>query len=226
MKDATISSLPAGRTDDLIRSMAMEAGDRARERGKARTPTLRQALAAGLVLALICSLATVILLSGPRPDLSNVATTWTFQFKVVAMTLAAGGASLMVRNAVIPGIAGKRLLPLLPAALFMLAGAGFDRSGLSLGGAHASSVTSCMGVIVIAALPALAVIFAAMRRGIPTRPRLAGTLAGILAGSLGGLAYTIACINDGAAFVALWYTLAIALVTAIGAIAGPRVLAW
>jgi len=110
--------------------------------------------------------------------------------------------------------------------LFILVGAVFDRSGFPLLGAHTLSVPTCVGAIILASLPALAVMLAAMRLGIPTRPGWAGGMAGILAGSLGALAYTLACINDGAAFVALWYSLAIAIMAAIGATAGRRVLAW
>lgn len=49
---------------------------------------------------------------------------------------------------------------------------------------------------------------------------------GLLAGALGALAYTSACVNDGAAFVALWCMVGIGVVGGIGPAIGPRPLAW
>ncbi len=72
----------------------------------------------------------------------------------------------------------------------------------------------------------MAAILIAMRSGTPTRLAGAGAVAGLLAGAIGALAYTVACLNDGATFVALWYSAAIAVVTIGGALIGPRVLAW
>lgn len=50
--------------------------------------------------------------------------------------------------------------------------------------------------------------------------------AGLLAGSIGALAYTVACVNDGAAFVAIWYSASVVAAGCLGALAGPRWLAW
>ncbi len=110
--------------------------------------------------------------------------------------------------------------------MFLLTGALFDRSGFPLLGVHTYSVPKCAGTIIMASTPALAAIFSAMRAGTPTRLSQAGAFAGFLAGSVGGLAYTIACLNDGAAFVAVWYSIAIACVTALGALIGPKLLRW
>ncbi|HUI21148.1 MAG TPA: NrsF family protein, partial [Methylocella sp.] len=58
------------------------------------------------------------------------------------------------------------------------------------------------------------------------RPALAGAAAGLLAGAIGAAFYATHCPDDSPLFVATWYTLAIAFVTAIGAIAGARLLRW
>jgi hypothetical protein len=57
-------------------------------------------------------------------------------------------------------------------------------------------------------------------------PVRAGLAAGFLAGTIGGAAYAFACRNDGALFVAVWYGLAILIVSTLGALIGRRVLAW
>lgn len=212
-------SLKAGGTDDLIRALGSEAG-------RSRPGSFWLALPAGSVLALLAAFAVVFLVIGPRADLEAIATTWTFLFKVVAMVLLALAGIREVRAAAIPGSASRPLAALLPAILFLTAGALLDRSGFPLLGARALSVPYCVGAILLASLPALTVIFAAVKSGIPTRPARAGAMAGLLAGALGALAYTVACVNDGAGFVALWYSLAVGLVAALGAVVGRRILSW
>lgn len=226
MKAAPASTLINPNTDDLIRKLADEAGATPLAQGVFENLSFRFALPVCLALALLSAIAVVTLVIGPRDGLADMALTWTFQFKVVAMLLLAGGAGFLVRNAAVPGRSTGPVRALLPATLFLLVGLAFDPSGFPLTGAREFSIPSCMGAIIFASLPALAMVLAAMRRGVPTRPRQAGALAGILAGSFGGLAYTIACINDGAAFVAIWYTLAIVIVSAIGAAFGQRLLSW
>jgi hypothetical protein len=226
MRTASASNLVSPNTDDLIRVLAEEAGGTAPAEAPFERLPFRLALPISLVTAVLSAFAVVALVIGPRPELIDMALTWTFQFKVLAMLFLAGGAGLLVRNAAIPGLSTVPTRALLPAILFLLVGIAFDPSGFPLTGAKALSIPTCMGAIVLASLPALAIVLAGMRRGAPTRPVRAGALAGLLAGSFGGLAYTIACINDGAAFVAIWYTLAIVIVSAIGAALGPRLLSW
>jgi hypothetical protein len=220
------SNLISLNTEDLIRSLSEEAGRTPLAQGVFERLSFRLALPVSILIAVLSAFFVVTFAVGPRPELIAMAFTWTFQFKVFAMLFLAGGAGFLVRNATLPGRSTAPARALLPATLFLLIGLAFDPSGFPLTGAKALSIPTCMGAIVLASLPALLILFAGMRRGAPTRPVRAGALAGLLAGSFGGLAYTIACINDGAAFVALWYTLAIAIVSAIGAALGRRLLSW
>jgi hypothetical protein len=55
---------------------------------------------------------------------------------------------------------------------------------------------------------------------------LAGAAIGVLSASVGAVAYTLACRNDGTAFVAIWYGAACAIMAGIGGVAGHRVLRW
>jgi hypothetical protein len=66
--------------------------------------------------------------------------------------------------------------------------------------------------------------FLFMRKGAPTQPLFARAVVGMISASVGALAYTLACKNDGRAFVAIWYTVACAIMAAIGALVGHRVL--
>ncbi len=55
-------------------------------------------------------------------------------------------------------------------------------------------------------------------------PALAGALAGLVSAGLAATLYASHCTDDSPLFVATWYTLATALVTAIGALLGAKVL--
>jgi hypothetical protein len=48
----------------------------------------------------------------------------------------------------------------------------------------------------------------------------------MVSASVGAMAYTLACQNDGTAFVATWYTAACVIMAVIGAVVGHRVLRW
>jgi len=65
-----------------------------------------------------------------------------------------------------------------------------------------------------------------LRFGAPSRPGLAGTVAGLLAGAIGAALYATHCPDDSPLFVATWYGLGLAIVTAAGAAIGTRLLRW
>jgi hypothetical protein len=82
----------------------------------------------------------------------------------------------------------------------------------------------CLTAIPIFSLPLLAAALVGLRHGAPARPALAGALAGLLSAGLAATLYAAHCNDDSPLFVATWYTLATALVTAIGALAGAKLL--
>lgn len=75
-------------------------------------------------------------------------------------------------------------------------------------------------------LPGLGLALWALRGLAPTRPRTAGAAAGWMAGALGAFGYAFSCTESAAPFVAVWYTLGIALCGGLGALLGPRLLRW
>ncbi|SCY88804.1 DUF1109 domain-containing protein [Rhizobium sp. NFACC06-2] len=208
-------------TDDLIRGLASQAGRRS-----SLSFRFSIVLPVALAFSILAATGVVVMIAGPRSDLMQILPTWTFLFKVIGMVLVAVGGFQLVWTVVQPGQVPRTVIFLAPALAFLLIGALFDRSGFPLLGVHTYSVLNCAGTIIMASIPALAAILSAMRAGTPTRLSQAGAIAGFLAGSVGGLAYTIACLNDGAAFVAVWYSIAIACVTALGALIGPKLLRW
>lgn len=211
----------ARRTSELVDRLAREAGAGPRARGV----PFGWAVILGAALSLLAAVLVVAGVFGVRGDLASLPARAIFQFKVLAMGLLACAGILAVGAAGRPG-SRLRWWVLAPGVLLLLVGAWVDRSGLPITGARTVSVPVCLAAIIVAAVPGLAILLAVLRRGIPTRPRVAGAAAGLLAGGLGAMAYTLACVNDGAAFVALWYSAAILATSLLGAMLGRRALAW
>src|SRR5262249_23701279 len=62
--------------------------------------------------------------------------------------------------------------------------------------------------------------------GAPMSPALAGAAAGLLAGALGATVFAMHCTNDWPVFVAIWYALAIGLISMSGLLIGRHALRW
>jgi len=88
------------------------------------------------------------------------------------------------------------------------------------------SAARCPWAILALSTPALAGLVWALRGLAPTRLRLAGVCAGLLAGTIGAAGYALSCSEESAAFVAVWYSLGIALCGLLGGALGSRLLRW
>lgn len=84
----------------------------------------------------------------------------------------------------------------------------------------------CPWLIILTAAPLLAVLLTAMRRFAPASPTLAGLAAGLMAGGFGAAAYAFYCGETSMMFMAVWYSLGIALTALLGAAIGRFALRW
>lgn len=82
----------------------------------------------------------------------------------------------------------------------------------------------CMTAIPLLSLPLLAGALIGLRHGAPARPALAGALAGLISAGLAATLYASHCTDNSPLFVATWYPIATAMVTAAGALIGAKVL--
>ena len=82
----------------------------------------------------------------------------------------------------------------------------------------------CMTAIPLLSLPILTAALAALRHGAPARPALAGAFAGLLSAGFAATLYASQCTDDSPLFVATWYSIAIATVAVLGALAGNKLL--
>ncbi len=68
--------------------------------------------------------------------------------------------------------------------------------------------------------PIFAGVMWAMKGLAPTRPRIAGAVAGLLAGATAALVYCLHCPEIEAPFIAFWYVLGMLIPVGVGALLG------
>lgn len=207
-------------TDQLIRTLAAD-DTRARPVGF----VLTLALLAAAPVSLLIFFAEL----GVRPDVMTAMHNPFFDLKF-AVTLALASAAIIVSlhltrpeasmrgwgwlfvipaGLLVAGISGEMMMPQRLPMMTRLVG-------------HNSRV--CLTAIPVMSLPLLAAALVGLRHGATTRPALAGAAAGMLSAGLAATFYASHCTDDSPLFVATWYTIGTALITAIGALVGSRVL--
>ena len=208
-------------TDQLIRTLAADNSYRPRPVGFV--------LALMLLAAAPVSLLMFFAELGVRPDVMTAMHNPFFDLKF-AVTLALGVSAIIVSLHlsrpeaslsglgwlfVIPvgllaaGIAGEAMMPQRLPMMTRLVG---------------SNSRVCMTAIPLMSLPLLLAAILGLRHGAPARPAIAGAVAGLMCSGLAATFYASHCTDDSPLFVATWYTLATALVTTIGALAGAKFL--
>ncbi|MDB6157155.1 MAG: hypothetical protein JWO04_861 [Gammaproteobacteria bacterium] len=208
-------------TNLMIRSLAREAGM------KPSRPVVSfdTALLLGAALSFASAVMLVFATFG-IPDPAAILGSAAFHHKISSMLTVACGGVFLVRYAGRPGARGLALLTVLPGLALLIAGAISDTSGFPFLGRSEISVPSCIAAIVALSLLPLVITLFVLKRGVTTRPAVAGATAGVLAGALGAAAYSLVCKNNGGLFVAVWYPTAVLIVVGLGSIIGRRALAW
>lgn len=209
-------------TGKLIDALAADAG--------LKPPAMASAWLLALLAAVAVAAAVFFATLGPRPDFAIAAETPRFLFKFVV--------TLVLLASALPGLVaiarpGARLVRtwLLVAAPLLLVAAVIGElvvlpSDLRATRWIGTNALLCMVFIPVIGLGPLAAFLLGLRHGAPTRPALAGAMAGVSAGALAATFYAAHCVDDSPLFVATWYTLAIAALAVIGALGGRYVLRW
>jgi len=208
-------------TDQLIRTLAADNALPARPVGFV--------LALALLAAAPVSVAMFFAGLGVRPDVMTAMHNPFFDLKfVVTLALAIpaiaislhlsrpeaslrGWAWLLLIPAglLVAGISGEMMMPQRLPMITRLVG---------------SNSRLCLTAIPLISLPLLTAALIGLRHGAPSRPAVAGAIAGLLSAGLAATLYASHCTDDSPLFVATWYSIATALVTAIGALAGSKLL--
>ena len=211
------------KTDDLIETLVEDRGSRALRPGLAAI----YALVAGTLIAGII----FILILTPRPDMVSAAGTYRFWFKCVFTLALAASAFPLVLQVFRPEASPGRwlwLLALAPAMLLAAASAELlvMPSSTWLPGMIGIKPIFCFYSICALSIGPLLAFLAALKFGAPSKPGLAGALAGIVSGGIGSALFIVHCPNDSPLFLLIWYSLAVGLVTLVGYLAGRRWLTW
>lgn len=208
-------------TDQLIRTLAADSAHRARPVGFL--------LALALLAAAPVSVAIFSATLGVRADVMTAMRNPFFDLKfAVTMALAISATALSLHlsrpeaslhgwawlllipvGLLVAGISGEMMMPQRLPMMTRLIG---------------SNWRTCLTAIPALSLPLLVAALFGLRHGAPTRPAIAGATAGLLSAGLGATLYASHCTDDSPLFVATWYTIATALMAAIGALAGSKVL--
>jgi len=208
-------------TDQLIRTLAADSPHRTRPVGF----TLMLALLAAAPVSLLMFFTEL----GIRPDVMVAMRNPFFDLKfavTLALAIAAIAVSLHLSRPeaslrgfgwlllapvgiLAAGIGGEMMMPQRLPMMTRLVG---------------KNSWICMTAIPALSLPILAGALIGLRHGAPARPAVAGAIAGLLSAGLAATLYASHCTDDSPLFVAAWYTIATALVTAIGALAGAKLL--
>jgi hypothetical protein len=208
-------------TEQLIRTLAADNPHRAHPVGLV--------LALALFGAAPVSLAIFMMGLGVRPDVMTAMHNPFFDLKfavtlalaisaiVVSLHLSRPEASLkgwgwlllVPAGIIAAGIAGEMMMPQRLPMMTRLVG---------------NNSRVCMTAIPLISLPLLAGALIGLRHGAPARPALAGALAGLISAGLAATLYASHCTDDSPLFVATWYLIATAMVTAVGALLGAKML--
>jgi hypothetical protein len=208
-------------TEQLIRTLAADNLHRARPVG------LVMALA--LLAAAPVSMAMFLMELGVRPDVMTAMHNPFFDLKFV-VTLALATSAIVVSlhlsrpEASLKGWAWLLLIPAGILATGIASEMMMPQRLPMMTRLIGSNSRVCMTAIPLMSLPLLAAALIGLRHGAPTRPAVAGAIAGLLSAGLAATLYASHCTDDSPLFVTTWYTISTALVTAIGALVGPRVL--
>ncbi|QPC87316.1 DUF1109 family protein [Mesorhizobium sp. NBSH29] len=211
------------KTDDLIKALAADT-----MQGK---PQLRTVWWVALVGASLVAGAVFFGTLGFRPDIAHASQTSRFLFKFVVTLALATGAFGATRALSRPGSSWRDVSVSLLVApgilaiavifeLFLLPSDGWRAA------AFGSNSTICLTYIPLIGLGPLVIFLSVLRYGAPTRPGLAGGTAGLLAGAIAATFYAAQCNDDSPLFVAIWYPLAIAILTGTGALIGKWTGRW
>jgi hypothetical protein len=208
-------------TDQLIRTLAADNTQRAQPVGF----ILMLALLAAAPISLLMFFTEL----GVRPDVMTAMRNPFFDLKF-AVTLALAASAIAVSlhlsrpeaslrgfgwwllvpaGLLVAGISGEMMMPQRAPMMTRLVG---------------NNSRSCLIAIPAMSLPLLAGALFGLRQGAPARPAVAGAVAGLVAAGLAATLYASHCPDDSPLFVATWYTIGTALVAAIGALIGSKVL--
>jgi len=214
------------KTDELIEALA-------RTPETAQPSRLYRRVALALIIGLVLGLVMIRLFMGFRPDIGVTAPMVAMKagFSALIATFAGGLALRLAKP--IGGTTGTIRRLAMPLVLVILSAVAIGlitlmatEPGLRFVAFTGGGFPWCIILIPICGLPTAMLLVWAMREAAPTRLALAGAAIGALSGGVGAMIYAMFCSIDSVTFVTIWYVVGIGLASALGALAGARLLRW
>lgn len=210
-------------TNDLIKALAADP--------RPSAPPLAAVWWSAAALAVAVAAVVFFATLGPRPDIAVAGGTPRFLFKFVVTITLAMTAFGVARALSRPGGNWRQASPLLAAAPALLIAAIIVELALLPQSQWAASMIGnnrmvCLTFIPLIGVGPLAILLLALRQGAPTRPALAGAVAGLLSGGIAATFYAAHCPDDSPLFVVTSYPIAVAALTLLGALVASRFARW
>ena len=210
-------------TDELIRAIAADAAPIRRLPHPMTRALIWLALSATYVAAVVAVyrvLGSPVILSGDGRFLVE-------QLATVATALTAAIAAFCC---IVPGRSRLiALAPLLPLAVWLASMGEACAATLRLffsGGIAADGAWDCVPPSALIGLGPAILILLMLRRGAPLYPRSTVALGALAAAALGNLGLRLFHAGDVTVVMLIWQLAAVAGLTALGGLMGPRLLAW
>jgi hypothetical protein len=210
------------KTDNLIDLLAKDGAPTWRFRS-----LLVGAVTGGVIIAAIVFFAGI----GFRPDIAEAVGTGRFLFKfVVTIALATTAIAAVAYVGRPTETLARRGLALMAAPALLICAVAVELlivpESQWLPRLVGHNARICTTLIPLLAIGPLACLLAALRRGAPSSPGLAGAMAGLAATGIAATFYAANCDDDSPLFVITWYPVATLIVTLAGYLLGRRLLRW
>jgi hypothetical protein len=209
------------KTDDLIELLVKDSAP-----WRFRS-ILAGAIAGGIIIAAISFFVGI----GVRPDISEAVNSNRFLFKfIVTVSLAVTAIWVTLSVGRPDGSLAHRGLALAIAPALLACAVVIELLVLPesqwIPRLVGHNARLCLTLIPLLSIGPLACLLAALRKGAPSSPGLAGAVAGLAASGIAATFYAAHCTDDSALFVITWYPIATLIVTTAGYLIGRKLLRW
>ncbi|MGI4766615.1 MAG: NrsF family protein [Janthinobacterium lividum] len=207
-------------TDALIRDLSVDLAPVRRRSPRREVGALLALGAAELALLLMAGLM--------RPDLGRVLSSPFMIWKIGSLVLLAGvSCTVAMRSFAPPAPSRRSLMLLLGLAVLTVIGGALVTSAAESGRPLIERLSPahglvCAASIVVLASPLVALLAALMRRAAPVHPGRSALTTGLAASTCGALLFAVCCPANDPLYVVVWYSVAVAAVTAAARWLLPR----
>jgi hypothetical protein len=183
---------------------------------------------AALLAFVAAELALVLLLAGLRPDMGQVIGAPFMIWKVGSLGVLAGlCCAVAIRSFAPPALPSRELRIILGVASLAIVAGAVVTPPAELGRPMLERLAPghglvCTAAIVALSLPLMALLGVLMRRAAPVSPTRSALAAGLAAATTGALIFTVRCPMYDPLYIVTWYSLGVAIVSAVARWLLPR----